>query len=193
VVDQATRRAFLRLAGVTSLGGSAAFLAACGGGGGGKPATGPATTATINASADVDIVNGAIDLENTAIAAYAAAAKLLTGDARAIARQFLTHEMAHADALSKAVQQFGGTPSQPQTNYEPIVGSAKTPTAVLKLALRLENTAVAAYVHAIGRLTDPKLRQTVASIVTDEAEHISVLRTQLGLSPVPAAFVKGGA
>jgi bacterioferritin (cytochrome b1) len=191
VVDEATRRAFLRLAGVTTLGGSAVFVAACGGGG--KAATGPATTATINANADVDILNGAIDLENTAIAAYAAAAKLLTGQALALGKLFLTHEEAHADGLSKAVEQLGGTPNQPQADYEPIVGNAKTPTAMLKLALMLEKTAVAAYIDAIPKLTDPKLRQTMASIVTDEAEHITVLRTTLGLAPVPTAFVKGSA
>jgi bacterioferritin (cytochrome b1) len=185
VVD---RRAFLRAAGVTALGGSAMFVAACGGGGGGQTST-VATTA----AADVDILNGAIRLENTAIAVYAAGTKLLTGDALAVAKQFFSHEMAHADRLGQAVADLGGTPSQPKPSYASAIGHPKTRAEMLTLAERIETTAIAAYLDAIPKLSDPKLRQTVAAIVTSEAEHVSVLRTSLGLSPAPVPFVRGAA
>jgi rubrerythrin len=190
-VVSASRRAFLRAAGVTSLGGSAAFLAACGGGKSGTGTTAASTTS--DASADVDVLNNAIDLENTAIAIYTAGAKILQGDALRVGKLFLTQEEAHADGLATAVQQLGGTPSQPLPDYASAIGHPKTQADFLKLAVTMENTAVAAYLDAIVKLTDPKLRQTLASIITSEAEHISVLRTRLALPPVPSAFVRGTA
>ena len=182
------RRAFLRAASVTALGGSAMFVAACGGGGGGGT-----STVSTTANADVDLLNSAIDLENTSIAVYAAGAKLLTGDAAGVARLFLTHEMAHADRLGQAVQQLGGTPNQPQPSYAGAIGHPKTQAEMLTLAERIETTAIAAYLDALPKLSTPKLRQTVAAIVTNEAEHMAVLRTTLGLSPAPVPFVRGAA
>ncbi|MCW3065580.1 MAG: hypothetical protein JWN32_2752 [Solirubrobacterales bacterium] len=188
----ATRRAFLRGAGVTGVAGSAVLLGACGGKS--QPATGSVPTATAaNPSVDVDILNRALDVENTAIAVYTAATKVLPADALALAKIILGQEMAHADALTKAVQQIGGTPNQPKGDYTSAIGQPKSQADMLRAAEMIENTAVTAYLDAIPKLTDPKLRQTVASILTDEAEHLSVLRERLGLPPVPAAFVRGTA
>jgi bacterioferritin (cytochrome b1) len=191
-VVSATRRAFLRAAGVSGVGGSAVLLTACGGKS--KPATGPTLTAAAsNPNTDVDVLNAALDLENTAIAIYTAASKRLTGDALRVGKAFLNHEMAHADGITRAIQQVGGTPNQPKNDYSAALGHPKSQADVLRLAEAFENTVVAAYLDAIPKLTEPKLRQTLASILTDEAEHISVLRTALGLSPVPTAFVRGKA
>jgi rubrerythrin len=191
-VVSANRRAFLRAAGVTGLGSSAVFLAACGGGGNAGAGTTPTST-TSDANADVDVLNNAIDLENTAIAIYAVGAKILQGDALTVGKLFLTQEEAHANSLSTAVGQLGGTPNQPQTDYSSAIGHPRTQADFLRLAVTIENTAISAYLNAIPKLTDPSLRQTVASILTSEAEHVSVLRTRLGLPAVPAAFVKGTA
>jgi rubrerythrin len=182
------RRAFLRAAGVTALGGSAMLVAACGGGG--ATETTPAPT---NAQSDVDILNNALNVENTAIAIYAAALKMITGANLGMARQHLNQEMAHADALSKAVQKLGGTPSLPLPSYSKAIGHPKTPDDMLRLAETIETTAISAYLGAIPKLSDPTLRQTVAAIATNEAEHVSVVRTALHLSPVPAAFARGAA
>ena len=46
---------------------------------------------------------------------------------------------------------------------------------MLRFAVDLENTAVEAYLDAIPRLSSADLRQTAAAIVSNEAEHISVL------------------
>jgi bacterioferritin (cytochrome b1) len=182
------RRAFLRAAGVTTLGGPAVLLAACGGGGATTTTPGPTS-----AQSDVDILNNALNVENTAIAIYATAMKKLTGANLGLAKQFFTQEMAHADALGKAVQKLGGTPSLPQPSYAAAIGHPRTDADMLTLAETIETTAIAAYLDALPKLSDPTLRQTVAAIMTSDAEHLSVLRTSLKLSPVPVPFVRGSA
>jgi len=184
--DPATRRAFLRTSGVTFVGGSATFLVACGDDP--KTRAGPAGG---GGTSDVDILNQALDLENTAIAAYTAGAKLLTGEALTIVQKCLGQEQEHAAGLEQAIKQMGGTPHVPKQSYAEVIGDPKSQADVLKLGNVIENAAVQAYVGAIPRLTDPKLRATAAAIVTNEAEHITLLRRLLGLTPVPSAFVDG--
>lgn len=41
------------------------------------------------------------------------------------------------------------------------------------------------------KLSDGRLRGTAAAILTNEAEHVSVLLGAMGRPPVPAAFVTG--
>lgn len=184
--DPATRRAFLRTSGVTFVGGSATFLVACGD----DPKTtraGPGGGGT----SDVDILNQALDLEHTAIAAYTAGAKLLTGEALTLVRKCRGQEQEHAAGLERAIKQMGGTPHVPKQSYAEVIGDPKSQVDILKLASVIENALVQGYVGAIPRLTEPKLRATAAAIVTNEAEHITLLRGLLGLTPVPSAFVDG--
>lgn len=195
--DPRSRRAFFRASGVTFVGGSAMFLAACGkpessssgsSGGSGGPGT---PGANKESGSDVDILNQALDLEHKAIYAYTAGAKILKGDALKAAKLFLKHEQAHAAALQAAIEAMKGKPHVASASYE--IGAPKTQTDVLKLADMIENVAVQAYVGAIPQLASPELRATAASIATNEAEHIAVLRTALGMPPVPSPFVAGAA
>ena len=64
------------------------------------------------------ILNSALDLENTAIAAYTAGAKLLKGDLLTIGRQLLEHEREHAAGLARAIRDLGGTPNLPRRTEE---------------------------------------------------------------------------
>jgi rubrerythrin len=190
MLDPRTRRGFFRLTGLTTAGGSVLFLAACGG-----DDDEDEEPRGAGAEGDVRILNSALDLEHTAIAAYTAGAKLLRGDALATGRTFLQHEREHAQGLEQAIRDLGGTPNKAKAAAEyargfPALGNQKD---VLEFALDLENMAVAAYVGAIPRLSDPKLRQTAAAINTNEAEHISVLLGALGRPQVPDAFVTGKA
>jgi len=195
--DARSRRAFFRASGVTFVGGSAMFLAACGQneGSNSRSASGAAGPGTPGAnremSGDVDILNQALDLEHKAIYAYTAGAKILRGDALRIGKLFLRHEQAHAAALQAAIEAMKGKPHVASATYD--IGAPKTQTDVLKLADMIENVAVQAYVGAIPQLASPDLRATAASIATNEAEHIAVLRTALGMPPVPSAFVAGAA
>jgi rubrerythrin len=182
-LDPVSRRRFFQASGVATAGGSAAFLAACGGSG--TPKNETATTA------DIAILNSAIDLENTAIAAYTAGAPLLKGEVLKLGREFLGQEKEHADALSTTVTQLGGHPSRPKAAYD--FPRVRTQRDALLLANMIEHQAIAAYLDALPKLSSPDLRGTAASIVTTEAEHVSVLLGVLGRPQVPTAFVVGSA
>ena len=186
-----SRRDFFRVAGVTTVGGGAVFLAACGdddetGGGGASPQ-----------ERDVRILNSALDLEHTAIAAYTAGAALLKGPALKLGRQFLAHEQEHAAGLERAIRDLGGTPNRPRRGeeYRRQFPNLRSQRDVLRFAVDLENAAVEAYIDSIPRLSSPDLRQTGAAIVSNEAEHVSVLLGALNpgdpAAQVPQAFVTG--
>jgi rubrerythrin len=182
LADPRSRRAFLREAGVTMVGGSAVFLSACG-----KQKTSKADEEA--AKADAEILNSALDLEHMAIAVYTAGAPLLKGDLVKLGRQFLTQEKEHADALEQTIRKAGGRPNRPKPTYN--FPSVTDQAGTLKLATMIENVAIAAYLDAIPRLTSGDLRATAASVVTNEAEHLSVLLGAQGRPQVPTAFVVG--
>jgi hypothetical protein len=191
--DRPSRRAFLRASGVAVVGGSAVFLAACAGGKSAKspiiaPSSGLDPTAI---RADVDILQNALDLEHTVIAAYTAGLPLLTGTAHAAGRQFLAQEFAHASKLSSLVSGVGAKPNPPSPSYN--LGHPRRATDVLKLLHMLERTMISAYVDAIPKLSPGSLRSIIASILANEAEHIAIVRASLGMPPVPSAFVTGSA
>ena len=52
-----------------------------------------------------------------------------------------------------------------------------------------EQATVRAYLDAIPKLTPGAARSAAASILANEAQHVSVLRRNLGLDPIPSAFV----
>jgi len=191
-----SRRRLLGLAGLGLAGSSAGMLAACGGDKGGEGGGGLGTTTQIEpegtaASRDVIVLNSALDLENLAVATYRAALPLLTGTALSVGKAFLEHEQEHADALAEAIRQLGGAPNKPSRGYGfPRLAGQR---AALSFAADLEGTAIAAYIDALPRLTSPDLRGTAAAIVTDEAEHLSVLSGVLGRPQAPRAFVTGKA
>jgi rubrerythrin len=182
LTDPRSRRAFLRGAGVTVAGGSAVFLAACG-----KKQTSKAEEEA--AKADVAILNNALDLEHTLIAVYTAGAPLLKGDVLKLGRQFLSQEKDHADALEVAIRKAEGRPKRPRASYD--YPGVTDQAAALVLAANMEELAIAAYLDAIPKLATPELRETAASIVTNEAEHLAVLRGAQGLPETPSAFVVG--
>lgn len=184
--DAGSRRAFFRASGVSLVGGSAMFLTACGSG---KNPSDGSSSGGGTAGDDVAILNSALDLENMAIFVYTDGARLLRGNALTVGRTFLGHEQAHARGIARAIKSLGGTPNQPKTAYD--IGKPTSQFDVLQMAEKIENVAVAAYVDAIPKLRDPKLRATAAAIATTEAEHIAVLRKALGHRAVPTAFVTG--
>jgi rubrerythrin len=189
-----SRRDFFRLAGLATAGGSVVFAAACGDDDDGGSATAGIMENGAGGGRDVMILNAALDLENTAIAAYTAGAALLKGAVLETGKLFLAQEQEHAAGLAQAIRDLGGTPNKakPSAAYAKGFPKLRSQNDVLRFAVDLENTAVAAYVDAIPKLSDPKLRQTAAAINTNEAEHISVLLGALGKPPVPDAYVTGG-
>jgi hypothetical protein len=171
-----SRRAFLRMAGVSVL------VVGCGAGDERDPPA-PATTT------DADVLNAALDLEHAAVAAYGAAVPVLYGELGDTGRRFLEQEREHARALAHAIRRLGVTPNRPRASYDflPLADA----TAALRLAHDLEGTTVAAYLDALRKLRDPRLRHTAGTIVAAEAEQLAVLRQALGHEAVPHAFERG--
>lgn len=184
--DPLSRRRFFRMSGVSVAGGSAMFLAACG-----DDTKSPfaATAPDESDDADVEILNSALDLELMAVAAYKAGAALLKGDALAVGKLFLEQEQEHADGLASAIRDADGTPNRAKASYD--FPELKSQTDVLRFAIDLENTAIAAYIDALPKLGKGELRATAAAIVSNEAEHVAVLLGALGEEQVPDAFVVG--
>ena len=148
------------------------------------------TRPNVDVGKDIRILNTAISAEHEAVAAYAlgAGSGLLTEGVAKVAIAFQGHHKEHIDALSKAVKKLGGAPSEPLAKYDFPVEKLTDEKAVLTFAASLERGAVSAYAGAIPVFDDRTLSGAAASILADEAMHWAVLRSALGLDPVPGAF-----
>jgi hypothetical protein len=150
------------------------------------------TTQTISPErkrGDAAIVASLLDAERTAAIAYATARPRLDG----LAREFLSHELAHARALEKALVRLGSEPEPPRrssayaTGFPPL----RTREDALRFAVDVEETQVAAYGDSLPALFTPELRVTVATILGNQAEHLAVLLGELGEPPAPRDFLVG--
>ncbi len=196
MVDDPSRRRFLRGAarGLALL--PAAGLVAAGCGGNGDDGDGFATTPpgrlprSSGDDADVDLLNGALAAEHRQVAAYLSGLPLLEGRALADARLFLTHERAHVRRLRELVEGLGGTPAGPRPSYD--FGLPGNGRDILRSLEQIEQQTISVYMQIVPRLADPLLRATIASIAACEAEHAACLLERLGRWPLPTAFVTGG-
>jgi len=182
--DHRSRRALLRGAGVTVAAGAALGLTACGGT---RHHHVPADP--VAARADVALLNAAIDAEYHAIAAYTAGIPILGGRQRDAAKQFLNQDLTHATELISLIKKAGGAAHDRSPSYD--LGHPRTARDVLALLNTLENRQIAAYVDAIPRLSPGSVRASVASILANDAEHVSILNVALGTPGAPDAFVTG--
>lgn len=158
------------------------------------------TAFAAGAGDDGEILASAIRLERIAVLAYGVAidSKLLSPALVRVARRFRDHERAHADVLTTALTDRGGTPP-PAPAVRDVdgvvkgVGDLRSQADVARFAIELELAAVAAYYDAQRRLVDAKLLQTGAAIMANEAQHLVVLRKAAEQPPVPHAFETGAA
>ncbi|HWC25857.1 MAG TPA: DUF4439 domain-containing protein, partial [Solirubrobacteraceae bacterium] len=104
-------------------------------------------------------------------------------------KRFLAQEQEHADGLSQAIEDMGGTPNEPKASYD--FPQLRSQRDVLRFAVELENSAIAAYIDALPKLSENDLRATAAAIITNAAEHLALLLDALGRDPAPDAFVTG--
>ncbi len=139
---------------------------------------------------DVAILNQLLDREYKAIAAYTAGLPLLDGSAHAAAQQFLTQELYHASKLYSMIKSAGGKPGKVRTNYA--LGQPRGREDVLSLLHGLERAEVDAYLGAVPAVSQAPARAVLAAILANDAQHVVVLRSELGLEPLTGAFVLGG-
>jgi len=182
--EPATRRRMLGISLASSASVAAAALAGCGG------SRRRLKLGDRSLDSDAELLNSLLHLERRAIAAYTAGAPLLNGRDGRAATAFLRQELAHAGLLLALIKRAGGTAPPRLASYD--LGHPRNPRDVLALLHQVERAQLSAYVDAVPRLSPGYLRASVATILADDAQHVSVLRTLLGLNPVPAAFVSGG-
>jgi hypothetical protein len=180
--EPSSRRSLLLVAG-TGLAG--ALLAGCGGESI-KQQVGNSQPALTN---DVDLLNHLLHLEHTAIAAYTAGIPLLDQPTAKAGQLFLNDEISHAGDVAGLVREAGGKPIKPAPSYE--LGHPRTSEEVLMLLHAVENAQIAGYLYAIQQLEPGVVKQQVASILANDAQHVAVVRAALGQSAIPSAFVNG--
>jgi rubrerythrin len=148
---------------------------------------------------DGTILQKAITLERVAVLAYdtIVGTGLLGGRLDRQLRLLRSHEQQHADVLTKALTDLGGTPPRAPSGLQDVdkvvrgLGDITTQAQALSFAIELETAAVAAYHDAQAKLVEAKLLQTGASIAANEGQHLVVLRQAARRPPVPHALETG--
>jgi len=140
-------------------------------------------------SSDVELLNHLLDLEHWAIAAYTAATPLLPPATVKAGKLFLNDELSHAGDLAGLVRAAGGKPIKPRPSYP--LGQPHGSAEVLGVLHTVERALITAYLNAIPRLRPGTVKQQVASIFANDAQHLAVVRAALHQPAVPSAFVTG--
>ncbi len=184
MVTVSSRRTLLRASGIAA---AAALLDGCGGTDTTKAELHRAPS-TVRRT-DVHLLNRLLDLENRTASAYAAGIPLLTGAAARNAEQFLGQELSHAGELAGLVKEAGGMPVPRGASYP--LGSLRTAAEVLRLLHELERLQISSYLAAIPRLEPGSLRAAVVTILANDAQHLSFIRSAARLDALPSPFVTG--
>jgi len=164
------------------IGGGHALVAA---GVGGALLTLMARPAFADQTADVQMLQTATSIEILAVATYDAALGLpFAGSLPKVVQTFATttkqQHMEHQQAFAAATTALGG---KAQTAPDPVlldvVNKAKPkltgPVPLVELAITLEMGAAETYVAFVTTLADKNARDTTASIMGVEAQHVAVL------------------
>lgn len=184
--DTAPSRRALLTAGLA--GTAAAVLGGCGSAAAQTPDPIKRLPAAVRAR-DVEILSHALALERRTVAAYIAGIPLLPHPHAQAAEQFLSEEIEHTGTLDGLIQEAGGTFTPRPNSFD--LGRPQTAADVLRLLHSLETQLITAYLQSIPRLSPGPMRAAVASILTVDAQHTSMLRVIQGQTPVPSAFVTG--
>jgi rubrerythrin len=108
-------------------------------------------------------------------------------------RVLLDHAKAHVAALEKTFEQQTGEdpPLAPTRTKIPGLDGLRGERRALRLALRLEEEAIARYLDAIRLYRNPAMLRLIAGAMGTDAQHLVLLRELLGEPPVPAPFERG--
>lgn len=166
---------------------AAAFaFAACGGGGG------DTSSPVIDKVADAEVLNEILARQTAAVAAYDHVLRGLGGRALADARLFRAQEQEHVDAILKALRSLDAEADPPAESID--AAGLKSEAEYLTFLYELESATIEAELTAIAKLTGPAARSMVAATVANQAQHLVLLRRDLGAKPaetVPAPFEDG--
>jgi hypothetical protein len=96
-----------------------------------------------------------------------------------LARELAERAGSHAERLRSAGARGGARP--------PAAGAGEPP----EQALRLEQAALRAHLHAVGLVRDEQTRLLLAGLMADSARNAALLRSRLGLPDEVSAFPDG--
>jgi hypothetical protein len=141
---------------------------------------------------DQTIAAYAQSVELAAVAAYTAAAPVLSSGTLPVAQLFMTHHQQHADAFG-AVAGAKAVSAPNRTliaAVSPTLQAIKDEMGALEFAFTLEGQAAYTYAAALTLLQDPAYAAATATILPIEAQHQVVLGLALG-KDVTAVFPTG--
>jgi rubrerythrin len=193
--DLSSRKRFLRMMGGAGAASAfAIFMAACGDDEDESSASaGTQKEKKTGAGGDLEIVQYALTLEHIETDFYNA---VIDSDvkppSRALARTIVMirdNEQEHVDALTATVENLGGKPKRPKTNFDAVIeGGAKK---ILQTAAVVENLGAAAYLGQAGRIQSKEILAAALAIHSVEGRHAAALNTVVGRTIVPdGAFAK---
>ena len=181
-----TRRDALRLAALGAAGRLAVAAAPAG-----------AITADEQKRQERAFVSAAVAGEQATAVAYETIANsgVLGHAATATMRVLLDHARVHADTLGQGMKaELGLDPPLPPKRMDiPGLLRLRRPDDALRLAMRLEQHAVAAHLVAVQKTHDAVLLRAIAGILASDAQHLVLLRQLLRENPLPSAFERGAA
>jgi rubrerythrin len=194
--DESSRKRFLRMMGGAGAASAfAIFMAACGddddepSGGSGSQTQ---TEREMASGGDLEIVQYALTLEHLETDFYNAVidARVITDKALAeTAMMIRDNEQEHVDALTRTVEDLGGTPEKPMTNFDSVLEGG--PDMVLQTAATVENLGAAAYLGQAGRIQSKEILAAALAIHSVEGRHAAALNSVVGKTIVPdGAFAK---
>ena len=133
---------------------------------------------------DATIAGYAQSIELAAVAAYTAAAAVLSKDTLPVGQLFMSHHQQHADAFGAVAGMHATTEANPKllAAVGPALAAIKDEMAALEFAFVLEGQAAYTYAAALTLLSDPAYAAATATILPIEAQHQTVLGLALGKS-----------
>ena len=144
-----------------------------------------------SAEDDPSVIEGAIGVEQQAVAAYEAKGRLL-GSAVPVAELFARQHAEHVAALSKAQQDLGGdVPQAPLPSDIPGLTEVRAARQMIEFSIAIESQCLAYFVDAATKLDSGDLLRAGAQIAANDGQHLVVLRQALGIVPVPSAYPSG--
>jgi rubrerythrin len=137
---------------------------------------------------DVQLLAPALELERRTIDGYVACIPLLSKTNAQAAVVWLSAEIQHTGELIALIKQAGGKPA-PRGNSYQLGRMPSNQGQALALLASLEQLQISYYLRIIAELQLPSARAAVSSILTNDAQHIALLRLVQGKPAVPSAFV----
>jgi hypothetical protein len=199
----ATRRGLVAVALIALL---LTALTGCGGGSGSSPAAttdadaaathgGDAPASAAPKSPDADALNAVLARQEAAVEAFARVIPALPPPLARLAAHFRAQEQEHVDAVLKVMRGTARIAAEP-TPETIEVGGLGSDRERLVFLYEVENATIEEELSAIAGLEAGSARTMFAATVANQAEHLTLLRQELGAGPlasVPEPFENGTA